>query len=71
MKNENASIGSATMKPDGTIEMMLRAEGEGGIVGDALLIYPPSHPQYKEILTHLAPMKPGDSKPVPPFPAAK
>lgn len=62
-----ASIGSATMKPDGTIQLLLRAEG-GGAVGDALLTYPKTHPQYAEILRHLGGLKPGQSKPVPPFP---
>ncbi|MCC6335976.1 MAG: lytic murein transglycosylase [Myxococcales bacterium] len=62
------SIGSATMKPDGTIQLMLRAEGGGGAVGDALLTYPKTHPQYAEILRHLGGLEPGQSKPVPPFP---
>lgn len=62
------SIGVATMLDDGTIQLQLRAEGEGGMVGDALLSYPPAHHQYQYILDHLGPMKPGDSKPVPPFP---
>ena len=44
------SIGSATMEADGTIVMQLRAEGPGGIVGDAQFVYPPSHPEYREIL---------------------
>jgi hypothetical protein len=64
----DASIGSATMKPDGTIELMLRAQGPGGMLGDALVRYPPTHPQYQTILTHLGGLKPGESKPVPPFP---
>ena len=61
------SIGSATMKDDGTIVLMLRATG-GGAVGDALVTYPKSHPKYAEILAHLGGLKPGESKPVPPFP---
>src|SRR5690242_7130101 len=62
------SIGSAKMLDDGTIQLQLRAEGDGGMVGDALLVYPPSHADYQRILTHLGGMKPGESKPVPPFP---
>jgi hypothetical protein len=62
------SIGSATMLADGTLQLQLRAEGEGGMVGDALISYPPSHEQYQMVLKHLGGMKPGDSKPVPPFP---
>ncbi|HEY3451045.1 MAG TPA: hypothetical protein VGK67_32105 [Myxococcales bacterium] len=61
------SIGSATMKEDGTIVMMLRATG-GGAVGDAMLTYPKSHPEYANILKHLGGLKPGETKPVPPFP---
>ncbi|MEW5738487.1 MAG: lytic murein transglycosylase [Myxococcota bacterium] len=64
----SASIGSATMTADGAIQLMLRAEGPGGAEGDALITYPKSHPQYAEILKHLGGLKPGQSKPVPPFP---
>jgi hypothetical protein len=64
----DTSIGSATMQPDGTIELMLRAQGAGGMLGDALLRYPPTHPQYQTILNHLGGLKPGEAKPVPPFP---
>lgn len=63
------SIGSATMLDDGTIQLMLRAEGEGGMVGDALISYPPTHGDYRMVFDHLGGMKPGDSKPVPPFPS--
>ncbi len=58
------------MAADGTISLQLRAEGPGGAVGDALLVYPPSHPQYREILAHLGGLSPGESKPVPPWPDA-
>jgi hypothetical protein len=61
------SIGVATMLADGTIQLQLRAEGEGGMVGEALLSYPPTHAKYQYILDHLKPLQPGDSKPVPPF----
>jgi hypothetical protein len=62
------SIGEATMEPDGTIVLMLRAEGPGGVRGDAVLRYPPTHPEYQETLRHLGGLKPGDHKPVPPWP---
>lgn len=62
------SIGSATMKDDGTIVLQLRAEGHGAI-GDALLFYPPNHPRYNYILKHIGPIKPGENKPVPPWPS--
>ncbi len=63
-----ASIGSATMQSDRVILLQLRAEGEGGMVGDALLTYAPDHPQYQKILTHVGGLRPGESKPVPPWP---
>src|SRR4051812_17755542 len=44
------SIGTAKMKPDGTIVLMLRAEDGKGAVGDALFEYPPAHPSYKSVL---------------------
>jgi hypothetical protein len=63
----DAPIGTATMEPDGTIVLMLRAEGSGA-VGDALLKYPRGHKQYDEILQHLGGLRPGETKPVSPFP---
>jgi hypothetical protein len=63
-----ASIGVATMDANGTLILDLRAEDGKGTVGSARLTYPPTHPQYQSILTHLGGMKPGESKPVPPFP---
>ena len=62
------SIGSATMKEDGTIVLQLRAEGPNGITGDALLTYPPDHADYRKILDHVGGLEPGQEKPVPPFP---
>ncbi|MBI5501020.1 MAG: hypothetical protein HY907_12315 [Deltaproteobacteria bacterium] len=62
------SIGSATMEADGTIVLMLRAEGEGGMVGDAMFSYPPDHADYQMVLDHLCGLEPGQSKPVPPWP---
>lgn len=62
------SIGQASMKPDGTILLQLRAEGPGGAEGDALLTYPKSHPKYGYVLKHLGGLKPGQTKPVAPFP---
>ncbi len=38
------------------------------MVGDALLTYAPDHPQYQKILTHVGGLRPGESKPVPPWP---
>jgi len=66
--NAADSIGVATMLDNGTIQLQLMARGDGGMVGDAMLFYPPTHKDYASVLEHLGGMKPGDSKPVPPFP---
>lgn len=61
-----ASIGQATMEPDGTIVLRLRATGPDAI-GEGLFRYKPDDPQYKQIHDHLPGLKPGDQAPVPPF----
>ena len=63
-----APIGTASMQPDGTILLDLRATGPGGARGDARLAYPPGHRDYDMILRHLGGLRPGENKPVPPFP---
>jgi len=63
-----ASIGSATMTADGTIVLQLRATGPGPAIGDALIRYPKGHAKYGEVLKHLGGLKPGETKPCPPFP---
>lgn len=62
-----ASIGVGTMDAQGVITLQLMARGDGA-VGDAILVYRPGDPHYAEIKAHLDPIKPGDSKPVPPWP---
>jgi hypothetical protein len=57
----------AEMAADGTITLTLRATGNGA-VGDGQLVYPPTHPQYETIKKHVGPMKPGEQRPVAPFP---
>ncbi len=64
----SASIGVATMSEDGTIRLQLRAEGASGVIGDAMLVYPPSDPHYDEVIAHLGGLTPGETKPVPPWP---
>jgi hypothetical protein len=67
-ENARASIGVATMEADGTIVLQLRAEGPGGAVGEGLIRYAKDDPQYEDVLKHLGALKPGESKPVPPWP---
>lgn len=62
------SIGVATMREDGTLVLQLRAETDDGVIGDALLEYPPSHPKYREVLEHVGPLDPGEEVVVRPFP---
>lgn len=64
---QQLSIGTATMEPDGTIVLQLSAKGPGGTIGDSLIRYPPGHPQYREVLDHLGGLHPGENKPVPPW----
>jgi hypothetical protein len=60
-------IGTARMLPDGTLELDLIATA-GSTRGHARLTYPPAHAEYKRVLEHLGGMRPGEEKPVPPWP---
>jgi|JI10StandDraft_1071094.scaffolds.fasta_scaffold35641_4 hypothetical protein len=62
------SIGVATLNADGTLVLQLRAEGPGGLEGDALFEYRPTDRDYAEILAHVGPIAVGESRPVRPFP---
>lgn len=62
-----SSIGVATMTPDGVITLRLRAEDKG-MVGEGLLTYRPGDAQYDAVVRHLGGLKPGESKPVAPWP---
>jgi hypothetical protein len=61
------SIGVATMEADGTIVLQLRAT-EDGVHGEGYFRYAPGHKDYSMILGHVGGLRPGESKPVPPFP---
>ena len=62
------TIGIATMKDDGTIVLRLRAKSPHGTVGEGTLVYPPTHPQYQNILSHIGPIRRGQTVPVKPWP---
>ena len=62
------SIGQATMEPDGTVVLRLRAEAADGAEGDAQLRYGPADEDYASVLGHLGGLRPGETKPVPPWP---
>jgi hypothetical protein len=57
-------IGSATMLPDGSIEMTLRSVECSGMIVHGAFAVRPSDPGYEATLKRFAPMKPGDTKPV-------
>ncbi|MBN8472384.1 MULTISPECIES: hypothetical protein [Corallococcus] len=61
-------VGSAHMKPDGTLELRMSARGPGAIAGEALFILKPDHPRYAGVLDHLGPIEPGGYARVMPFP---
>lgn len=61
-------IGMATMDPDGTIVLNLRAVSDMGDVGVGQLRYPMDHPQFMMVFDHLGGIAPGDKVPVRPFP---
>ena len=63
-----STIGTATMLPDGTVVLQLRAGGPGGAQGDARLRYAPADPRYRVVRDHLPTLRPGRTVPVPPFP---
>ena len=62
------SIGTANMEPDGTIVLRLIARGSGGMRGEGVLRYGVSDPGHQDILAHVGPLKPGETRPVAPWP---
>ena len=60
------SIGMAEMSADGTITLHLKSLWPDPHE-DSDLTYAPDDPQYGEIRKHLGGIKPGQSKPIPPF----
>ncbi len=68
LTEDRRPIGTASMTSDRTINLQLRAEAESGMVGEAMLAYPPDHTQYQSILDHLGGLEPGEEKPVLPWP---
>jgi len=61
-------IGTAQMMSDGTVVLDLRATGPGTIVGHGRLTYPPGHPERQAVIDHLGGLRPGETKPVAPWP---
>ena len=61
-------IGFVNMEADGTLVLNLNASLEGKVVGHGYFRYPPDHPEYEDVLRHVGPIKPGEEKPVRPWP---
>lgn len=66
--NRAASIGVATMLPDGTIMLDLHSRTADGSIGDARLVYAKNNREYSSILHHLGGLKPSEVRSVPPWP---
>jgi hypothetical protein len=60
-------IGTATLRPDGTLVLDLIAEAPG-IIGHSHLEYPPNSPDYESIKRHIGPIAVGEEKIVNPWP---
>jgi hypothetical protein len=67
-EKEKHFIGVATMKDDGTIVLRLRAKAPNGATGEGTLVYPPTHPEYQNILSHIGPIQKGQTVAVKPWP---
>lgn len=61
-----ASIGVATMTPDGEITLRIRSLPPGPIA-EGTLRYKSDDPKYQEIKAHLGGIAPGETKPVRPW----
>jgi hypothetical protein len=62
------SIGSATIAGDGVLTLTLIAAGENGETGHGVVVYRPGEAHYDEVLRHVGPIRPGEIKPVRPWP---
>lgn len=61
-------IGVARMDGAGVVTLRLRGAGPNGAVGEGTLVYRPNDAEYRAVLRHLGGMRPGESKPVLPWP---
>jgi multidrug efflux pump subunit AcrA (membrane-fusion protein) len=63
-----AVVGEAKMLPDGSLSVKLRPEGAPPGGQTRTVVFKPENPRYKEILAHVGDMKPGERKPLAPWP---
>ena len=68
-KNEapKPAIGLATMTPDRTINLWFWIQTDK-ILADYYKVYKPDDPKYQEIFKHIGGIRPGEYKPIPPWP---
>lgn len=59
--HEVETIGVATQEADGTIVVQLRTPSDSGMVGDAIVRYPPGDPNYAVVSRHIGPIPKGGS----------
>ncbi len=69
MSDDPKYIGTATMRPDETVIIRLYLEDGSGAVGQGEVSYPPGHAKYRQVLTHIGEIKPGETRLVPEWPA--
>jgi hypothetical protein len=67
-KTMPSSIGVASMLPDGTLILQLRSEAKSGEIGEWYHEIKPNDARYAPYLKHIGGLKPGEEKPVPPWP---
>ncbi len=73
VETERSTIGTATLLPDGTLALHLRAEeydedGDLVLIGHGYFEYKPGDPDYETILEHVGAIKIGQEKFVSPWP---
>lgn len=62
-------IGTATLRPDGTLVLDLIAETpDGDVRGHSHFEYPPNSPDYESVKSHIGPIAVGEEKLVNPWP---
>lgn len=66
-KTSMDSIGTAIMRPDGTVVLKLTAN-TGAATGHAQFEYAPEDPEYSDIVAHIGGIEVGQVKQVPPWP---
>ena len=67
-EQEKKSSGMATMQEDGTIRLVYRTAGAGGLAADIVIQYKPTDEEYQRIIDQVGGLKVGETKFVPSLP---